>query len=246
MPGLYFDSGISKGFEKDLQRMDSKYNAFSSGVVKGNDKIGKSFSGLATTVAATFSTAAIINFGRQSVNLYREQAKALAQVEQGLKSTGGAAGKTFDQLKKDGYKYGSQTDDARKTHSSLVPYGELPEDEKEQNRDTVRNIQEKLAVSGYIMAPARSNEPPFAFPGDFMCELAIMEHDRWMALKFTQGWQPGSETNKALKIHVDLVPWDELPESAQAKDLDFVLAIPGILAQAGYTVVKLRQPKDGS
>ena len=64
-----------------------------------------------------------------------------------------------------GYKYGPETDKALKTNNVLLPYDELPEDVKEANRLNVRDIPGKLAVAGYIMIPARSNEPPFNFPG---------------------------------------------------------------------------------
>jgi hypothetical protein len=149
------------------------------------------------------------------------------------------------QLEKQGYVYGKVTDDDAKRHSSLIDFYELPEDEQEQNRDTVRHIHSKLAASGYIMVPARSNEPPFEFPGTFLDELAIMEHERWMRMKFTQGWQGAPVTDKDNKAHADLVPWEELSESAKDKDKAFVKAIPGILAKAGYTVVKLRPMKEG-
>jgi len=36
----------------------------------------------------------------------------------------------------------------------------------------------KLAVAGYIMIPARSNEPPFNFPGKPLELLAEAEHER--------------------------------------------------------------------
>ena len=64
-----------------------------------------------------------------------------------------------------GFKYGPKTDPVLKTHNALVPYAELPEDLKEANRLNVRDIPVKLAVAGYIMIPARSNEPPFQLPG---------------------------------------------------------------------------------
>lgn len=145
-----------------------------------------------------------------------------------------------DQLQGQGYRYGPRTDEAAQTHSSLQPYDQLLEDEKEQNRDTVRHIHAKLATSGYIMIPARSNEPPFKFPGAFLDTLARMEHERWMRLKLAQGWKYGPVTDKPNKVHQDLIPWDDLSETAQAKDKEFVLAIPGILTAAGYTVVALR------
>ena len=139
-------------------------------------------------------------------------------------------------LRSQGYKFGPVSDDEARTHSSLRRFEELPPDEQEQNRDTVRHIYSKLAVSGFMMIPARSNELPFAFPGEFLEELSIMEHQRWFGLKLADGWKYADQLDKLNKLHPDLVPWDQLSEVAQEKDRAFVRAIPQILAKAGYTV----------
>ncbi len=93
------------------------------------------------------------------------------------------------------------------------------------------------------MIPARSNEPSFEFPGTFLEEMAKMEHERWMNMKLAAGWKPAPKTVKNNKLHTDLVPWEKLSDIAKDKDRDFVRAIPGILAKAGYTVVVLRPMK---
>jgi hypothetical protein len=145
-------------------------------------------------------------------------------------------------------------------HSSLVPYAALPEDEREQNRDTVRDIPQKLAAAGYLMTPARSNEAPFRFPGEGLEMLAEREHERWVRMRLATGWRHGAQTDKAKKIHQALLPWrkmqdsemnrafgagamkflgtDLLPESEREKDRELVRAIPRILAEAGYTIVR--------
>ena len=56
-------------------------------------------------------------------------------------------------------------------------------------------------------------------------------------------WQYDPLTDKDKKLHADLVPWEELSDIAKDKDIDFVLANPGILAKAGYTMVELRPMK---
>jgi len=165
------------------------------------------------------------------------------------------------ELRDNGYKPGPKTDDRLKTHNALKPYAELPEDEKEQNRGNVRDISNKLERAGYVMIPARSNEPPFDFPGADLESLAAMEHERWMKAKIEAGWRWAAESDKASQLHKDLVPWrkltpeeraqlssvesaaigsDELPDSEKEKDRILVRGIPKILAQAGYTVVKIR------
>jgi hypothetical protein len=88
-----------------------------------------------------------------------------------------------------------------------------------------------------------------------------MEHDRWMKAKIDGGWRWAAETNKPSQLHKDLLPWrkltdeeraqlapyeaaaigpGELPDQEKEKDRVLVRGIPKILAQAGYTVVKVR------
>ena len=139
-----------------------------------------------------------------------------------------------------GYKYGKETDEQARTHSSLKDFSDLTQDEQEQNRDTVRHIYRKLTASGFMMIPARSNESPFSFPGEYLEFLSMLEHERWMALKQANGWKYGEVTDKVRKTHVNMVPWEELTDEEKEKDREFVRAIPHILAKAGYTIVRLR------
>jgi hypothetical protein len=143
-------------------------------------------------------------------------------------------------------------------------YDALPDDEKDQNRGMVRDIANKLAAAGYVMVPARSDEPPFDFPGPELDRLAEMEHDRWMRAKIAAGWRWADQTDKAKGLHAALLLWkgrsaemtrgdsqspftpeelaalgpDPLPESEKEKDRDLVRGIPRILARAGYTVLR--------
>ena len=142
-------------------------------------------------------------------------------------------------LKTKGYRYGPVSNDKDKTHSSLLAYDQLPEDEKEQNRSNVRDIASKLSCVGYIMRPARSNEQPFGFPGDALELLAQMEHERWMRQKQAAGWKYGSKTDKAKKLHSAIREWKELPEAEKEKDRAMVRGIPAILARAGYAIEKV-------
>jgi hypothetical protein len=143
-----------------------------------------------------------------------------------------------DGLKRKGYRYGTQTDSKRKTHSSLLPYSKLPEEEKEQNRFNVRDIANKLARGGYLMRPARSHEQPFNFPEDALDALSKMEHERWINEKLNAGWQFAEKTDKAKKLHQALVPWEKLPKNEKDKDREMVRGIPMILARAGFAIEK--------
>lgn len=173
-----------------------------------------------------------------------------------------AAHEVFCQkLRSEGYTYGPQTDDKKKTHSSLLPYAKLPEDEKQQNRSNVQDIPNKLARAGYRMIPARSNEAPVSFPPSVVEQLAEMEHERWVKTKVDAGWRWAPETEKDKKLHKDLLPWrrlsdeertrlyppaevaalgvEELPDEEKEKDRELMRAIPQILAKAGYTIVRV-------
>jgi hypothetical protein len=142
-------------------------------------------------------------------------------------------------LESQGYTYGSVTDVVKKKHSSLVMFSELSEDDKNQNRQNVRDIPGKLALIGYIMRPAKSDEPPIGFPGPDLELLAEHEHERYLYEKLAAGWKYAPETDKARKLNQTLVPWDKLPEEEKNKDRGLVSAIPEILAQAGYAVEKV-------
>lgn len=166
------------------------------------------------------------------------------------------------QLKADGYKWGKKTDARRKTHSSLVDFDKLPEDEKEQNRSNASDIPGKLAVAGYAIKPARSNEPRFDFPGADLEMLAEMEHDRWMKTKIKNGWRWAPKTDKQNRLHKDILLWRLMTDQEKAKqytpaelaaigkkilhdkekekDRVLIRGIPKILGQAGYTIVKVR------
>ncbi len=156
-----------------------------------------------------------------------------------LEALAGAAHEIFcEGLRESGYQPGSRTDDTLKTHTALIPYVDLPEDFKEQNRQNVRDISTKLTSAGYVMIPARSNEPPFNFPGEDLERLSVMEHERWMKSKLAEGWTLAAETDKDQKLHKALLPWGELPENEKEKDRQLVRGIPQILARAGYAIVQ--------
>jgi len=143
--------------------------------------------------------------------------------------------------KADGFTYGSERNDRKKTHPLLIPYNDLPELYKEANRTNVRTVPQKLAAAGYIMIPSRSNQPALKFPGDDLEKLARLEHDLWMAAKIDAGFTPGKPTPKSPKRNEYLVDWKSLPDKIKQIDRDLVKGIPQILARAGYAIEKLKK-----
>ena len=142
-------------------------------------------------------------------------------------------------LKANGYRYGPETSEAEKIHSSLKDYNQLSNNEKEQNRNNVRDIPRKLAMIGYTMVPVRGNKSAAEFSDDETAVLARMEHERWMQEKLDAGWKFAEKTDKSKKRHKGLIPWEELSREETDKDYLMVQSISQILARAGYTVAKL-------
>lgn len=53
---------------------------------------------------------------------------------------------------KDGWSYGPKRDDANKQHPCLVPYDQLPESEKEYDRQTAVSALKAVVALGYQIA----------------------------------------------------------------------------------------------
>lgn len=49
----------------------------------------------------------------------------------------------------DGWRYGEKRDDAAKTHLCLVPYSQLPDSEKEYDRNTAMSTLKLIVKLGY-------------------------------------------------------------------------------------------------
>lgn len=69
-----------------------------------------------------------------------------------------------------------------------------------------------------------------------MERLAEAAHEVWMEGKIRDGWKYGPVTDKALKIHNCLVPYDQLTEADKESDRDLVRGIPKILEKAGFKI----------
>lgn len=50
---------------------------------------------------------------------------------------------------RDGWTYGPQRDDEAKEHPDLLPYDELPEEEKEYDRETAVEVLKAIQAEGY-------------------------------------------------------------------------------------------------
>jgi hypothetical protein len=159
-----------------------------------------------------------------------------------LEKLGAAAHEIYCETKKaDGFAYGPEKSAEKKTSPLLIPYADLPEWAKEANRVNVRTVPHKLAAAGYIMIPARSNQPALEFPGDDLETLARLEHELWMAAKIAAGFKLGKPTAEDPKRNEYLVDWEQLDEATGNIDRNLIKGIPRILARAGYAIEKIRK-----
>jgi hypothetical protein len=129
-----------------------------------------------------------------------------------------------------------------RSNPSLAPWDDLPETLREANRAQAGDIERKLAMIGCRAVPSLE-EVPFTFEADEVEQLAITEHDRWVAERQANGWRYGPARNNDAKLHPDLRPWKDLGVAERQKDRNVVLSLPEILADAGYRIVRKSQRK---
>lgn len=124
---------------------------------------------------------------------------------------------------------------------ALRGWDELPEDLKEANRAQARHVGEKLAMLGYVMVPVLDDAAPaFRLDESEVRLLARAEHERWMAERIAAGYRYGPRRDG--RFHPDLVPWKELPDPARDTDVRAVRAIPDLLADEGFQVIRVGPP----
>jgi RyR domain len=59
-----------------------------------------------------------------------------------------------------GWTYGLKRDDARKEHPCLVPYDQLPESEKDYDRNTAMETLKVVLALGYTITPPNNRREP--------------------------------------------------------------------------------------
>lgn len=133
---------------------------------------------------------------------------------------------------------GEARGETKTTNKSMAEWKNLPKDLRDSNIAQAAGIGAKLEAVNAVVVPRSADSPAFSFTSTEVEDLAEMEHERWMNERIAQGWTHGERDNRR-KLHPDLVDWADLPDSARQKDRDAVLAIPGILHDAGYQILRL-------
>ncbi|EXJ17175.1 RyR domain-containing protein [Imhoffiella purpurea] len=117
------------------------------------------------------------------------------------------------------------------------PWESLPVSYRQANRHQADHLWAKLAVTD-CKAVAEEMVDSFAFTPLEVERLAVIEHRRWAADRYLDGWSYAPQRDNALKHHPQLVPYAELSEAMKDLDRFAVRGVPSLLARTGLGVVR--------
>jgi predicted dinucleotide-binding enzyme len=126
---------------------------------------------------------------------------------------------------------------------SAAPWEQLSETLKDSNRHQADHIPVKLRAIGCYSstAPAITDPAVDAFSPAEIELLARMEHARWNAERWLDGWTLGPR-DPAAKSSPYLVGWDELTEEIKDYDRAAVRNIPALLSLIGVRIHRASPP----
>jgi len=125
---------------------------------------------------------------------------------------------------------------------SLLPWEKLSADLKAANVGQALSFGPKVEAVGAVVIPESAAATGFEFTEREIEDLSVGEHDRWMLERKAAGWTYGVPRDNARKLHPDMLPWSELPEAQREKDRNAIRAIPPILRDAGFQILRLPPP----
>ncbi len=127
------------------------------------------------------------------------------------------------------------------SRSSLQPWDKLPYEVRESNLELARKVANMLDALNCALVPHFEGALTFAYlTDDEVLQMARMEHDRWMSEWLARGLVRGSF--RSAREHPDLVPWEQLTEETRAKDIQAIRELPGLLADAGFQILRWSRP----
>lgn len=118
------------------------------------------------------------------------------------------------------------------------PWVELGTSYREANRHQADHLWAKLAVTDCRAVPAERVDA-FAFAPLEAERLAVIEHLRWAADRYLDGWSYAPVRDNARKHHPQLIPYAALSEPMKDLDRFAVRGVPNLLARCGLGVVRM-------
>ncbi|MER7004363.1 RyR domain-containing protein [Dactylosporangium sp. NPDC000555] len=123
--------------------------------------------------------------------------------------------------------------------ASGVEWARLSESMRNANRAQVQGIAAKMRVLGCVIAVRHGEDA--IITEDEIERLARLEHERWCEERAGQGWRHGPRDDRRRR-HPDLIGWDALGERSREKARDAVRSMSDMLADEGFTIVRLNEP----
>lgn len=111
-------------------------------------------------------------------------------------------------------------------------WDDLPECFRWSNRYRTDMITVKWRRIGRNDSDLLSDDLKNEFTEDEIELLARMEHDRWCAERFIDGWVYGPERDDKAKVHPDLIAFDDLTDQQKKYDLNTLNDIKQLLKKA--------------
>lgn len=126
-----------------------------------------------------------------------------------------------------------------------LTWDEVSEEEKEANRKQASRIYRLLASQDFHLSPRLHwDARNLIFEENEINQMAQLEHQLWRQWKQSKGWQARPRRDdRRLRTHPDLVPWEDLPPQERKKNIEFVRALPRLLADMGFEIVRSPQKK---
>ncbi|MBK8639710.1 MAG: hypothetical protein IPN92_16080 [Chromatiaceae bacterium] len=118
------------------------------------------------------------------------------------------------------------------------PWERLAISYRQANRHQADHVWAKLAVTD-CRAVAEDLVEVFALTRLEVERLAIVEHARWAADRYLDGWSYGPVRDNARKLHPQLIPYADLSEAMKDLDRFAVRGLPTLAARLGLGIQRL-------
>jgi hypothetical protein len=118
------------------------------------------------------------------------------------------------------------------------PWDELSASYRDASRYQADHLWAKLAITDCRAVPEEQVES-FSFAPLEVERLAQVEHARWAADRYLDGWTFAVERDNARKHHPQLVPYADLSEPMKDLDRFAVRLLPVLLARSGRGILRM-------
>ncbi len=135
------------------------------------------------------------------------------------------------------------------TEPAGQPWEHLATSFRQANRHQADHVWAKLAVADCRAVPEDLVESFVMSPLEVE-QLAFIEHQRWAADRYLDGWSYAPARNNLLKHHPQLIPYADLSEAMKDLDRFAVRGLPTLAARLGLGILRLlivgvHQPSPG-